>query len=112
MAVTQAPAYYAAQHKGKIHRVPDYGAVPIVIRTLCGISCGRGYEIWPEQPDAASSPDACTRCYRPTPPPTLDDLIKDAVDRATRSYAWHAPGHGEFILTRLALRLQRLELTP
>lgn len=42
----------------------------------------------------------------------IDQVIANHVARAAAHYKAHQPGRGEFILQRLALRLQRLEHTP
>lgn len=48
----------------------------------------------------------------PEPPTTaVDQILEDAVWRATQAYRDHRPGYGAFILTRAAMAVRILQLT-
>lgn len=42
-------------------------------------------------------------------PDVVDQILDDAVRRATQAYRSHRPGQGEFVLTRAAMAVQHLE---
>lgn len=96
-----APTYVAMQSAGKAHRILEGQR-----SSLCGRELTGDHILF--DLDDVPTDQRCQRCWLPPRIRTVDDLIEDAVNRATRAYQWGCPGHAEFILTRLTMRLNRL----
>lgn len=111
--------YYAAENVakpgGKVHRVRGDDDTAT---TLCGITTV-GAWAFSVADQLADGEVGCLRCWRPRPDPeptefptaesVVDLLIDTEVARAVDCYAHGMPGHGEYVLVRLGMRLARLE---
>lgn len=100
-------AYAAMQGGGKAHRIVEGGRA-----SLCGIDLSGDHILF--DAELVRAEERCLRCWRATPPDTTVDevvaaLIDTEIARAVDCYTHAMPGHGEYLLVRLGMKLARLE---